>query len=383
MRKAGFDLYCRKTQEVCKAQSRCFRPDLLAPLDTVSRIPDNPGHPRADAETIKNRDGSMPKKLWAIYRAMWSITALLLIVDLIWMRRSNVRIETASAMQGARIVALVAAITGLLWIMSRRSYGMPARKTFYQNAASLFMWITLLAAFTHVGIVFQYLCVSAAFPLVSNVLVSADHAIGFHWLQAYRWVATHRWIHVLLELAYASGGVQLFVIPIILAVTSNTKDYAEFAVQFIVSATLVILIALFIPAESAFIRFDIHDPGTVSAVSDFTSLRSTNTRALTFASAQGLVSFPSLHAILALCLAYALRHVRFVFPVGIGLNSLMILSTPTQGGHYLSDVLAGLVVGLAVIYFVRKIFVEPAYSETPVRSVDLVTLTKPDTADSP
>ena len=46
----------------------------------------------------------------------------------------------------------------------------------------------------------------------------------------------------------------------------------------------------------------------------------------------------------------------FVFPVGIVLNGMMIVSTPTQGGHYLCDVLSGIVIGVLLIYLVRKWF---------------------------
>jgi membrane-associated phospholipid phosphatase len=118
-------------------------------------------------------------------------------------------------------------------------------------------------------------------------------------------------------------------------------------------ATLAILIAVPFPTESAFLHFDVHDPYTVSTVSDYFLLRNGHARELAFTSAQGLISFPLLHAMLALYFAYSLRHVRLVFPIGIALNFLMILSTPTQGGHYLFDVLSGLIAGVLVIYFVR------------------------------
>jgi membrane-associated phospholipid phosphatase len=215
------------------------------------------------------------------------------------------------------------------------------------------MWITVLVGFTHVCLVFQYLSVTTDFPLVTNVLISADAALGFHWPDIYRWVETHHWIRFALELAYASGNFQIFAIPVILALALNSQDYAEFVLQFLISATLAILIAVPFPTESAFLHFDVHDPYTVSTVSDYFLLRNGHARELAFTSAQGLISFPSLHAMVALYFAYSLRHVRLVFPIGIALNFLMILSTPTQGGHYLFDVLSGLIAGVLVIYFVR------------------------------
>jgi membrane-associated phospholipid phosphatase len=287
----------------------------------------------------------------------------MMLIDLIWARCINFRVDNSSAEQGVRIIFCIILITGFFLSISRIKYKWLARKLFYENVAHIFLWITILVTFTHACTVFQYLCITTDFPLVSNALVSFDSALGFHWLQTYQWVKAHRWMHSALEFAYASGGVQLFVIPAILALTLNSEDYAEFVVQFIVSAILVILIAVLLPAESAFVHFGVHDPDTASTVSDFALLRSGNTRELVFASAQGLISMPSLHSILALCFAYSVRHVRFVFPIGIAMNFLMILSTPTQGGHYLFDVLSGLITGVLVIYFVRRVFIALAYSE--------------------
>jgi membrane-associated phospholipid phosphatase len=310
----------------------------------------------------------MPKRIWTIYGVVWLLTGLMMVIDWIWAFHIGFRVEHSSAVQSAKIIAGLLAICGLLWGISRISFNEVARKSFYRNLSHLFMWITVLGTFTQVCAMFQYLCVTTNFPLVSNALVSLDSALGFHWPDTYQWVKARWWIHSALDLAYVSGGYQLFAIPFILTVTSNSQDYAEFVVQFIVSAVLVILISIPFPAESAFVHFGVHDPDTVSTVSDFAVLRSGHKRYLVLAWAQGLVSFPSLHTILALCFAYSLRHVRFVFPIGIALNSIMILSTPTQGGHYLSDTLSGLIAGVLVIYFVRRVVLRshPSAKKVPL-----------------
>jgi membrane-associated phospholipid phosphatase len=62
---------------------------------------------------------------------------------------------------------------------------------------------------------------------------------------------------------------------------------------------------------------------------------------------------PSFHTILGVLFAYALRHVRYIFSFSVALNLVMIASTPTQGGHYLADLLGGLAVAAATIAIVR------------------------------
>ncbi|WP_231944021.1 phosphatase PAP2 family protein [Burkholderia stabilis] len=85
------------------------------------------------------------------------------------------------------------------------------------------------------------------------------------------------------------------------------------------------------PAQSAFVHFGIADPHTASTVSHYDLLRIGQLRRFNLSESQGLVSLPSFHLMLALLLAYALRHVRDVFPVSIGMNAVTIVSTPTQG----------------------------------------------------
>jgi membrane-associated phospholipid phosphatase len=304
----------------------------------------------------------MPKNIKRIYGLTWLLTVVLILVDIVWANLIDFRVEHDSAIESIQVISSIAAFSAIFLLISRREHRLHSRKLFYGNVAQLFMWITVLVVFTHACALFQYLCITTNLPLMSGTFVSADAALGFHWLDHYRWINAHDSLHSLLAFAYASGSIQLFAIPVILAITSHAQDYAELVVQYAVAIILVILIGALIPAESAYVHFALHDPNAVSTVSDFALLRSGIKRELAFSSVQGLVSFPSFHCILALCYAYALRHVRFVFPIGVALNLLMIVSTPTQGGHYLFDVLSGVMVGVLVIYLVRRFFQRPAYS---------------------
>lgn len=64
-------------------------------------------------------------------------------------------------------------------------------------------------------------------------------------------------------------------------------------------------------------------------------------RVFDLAQMQGLVSLPSYHTAMALFFVQAMRWTRpGMLIIGL-LNLLMIVSTPTEGGHYLIDVVAG------------------------------------------
>jgi membrane-associated phospholipid phosphatase len=74
---------------------------------------------------------------------------------------------------------------------------------------------------------------------------------------------------------------------------------------------------------------------------------------LDFMKVEGLVTFPSYHTVLAIIVSYAFRGFRFIALPAAVLNSIVVISTLPEGGHYLVDVIAGAVIGLAGIVLVR------------------------------
>lgn len=70
----------------------------------------------------------------------------------------------------------------------------------------------------------------------------------------------------------------------------------------------------------------------------------------------GDISFPSFHTIIALLAAWVWRDYKIIFiPLGL-LSFLIILSTLSTGWHYLSDVLAGVLISVISIFFTHIIF---------------------------
>ena len=76
---------------------------------------------------------------------------------------------------------------------------------------------------------------------------------------------------------------------------------------------------------------------------------------LDFEKVEGIITFPSFHAALGVLFPYALRQIKWAFWPAMLVNGTMILSTPVVGGHYLVDVIAGVVVAAASILLLRSI----------------------------
>ena len=49
----------------------------------------------------------------------------------------------------------------------------------------------------------------------------------------------------------------------------------------------------------------------------------------------GIVTLPSYHTVIAILVTYVYRNSKFFLPFG-AINGLMLLSIPSQGGHYLT-----------------------------------------------
>ena len=72
------------------------------------------------------------------------------------------------------------------------------------------------------------------------------------------------------------------------------------------------------------------------------------------AAADGIVTFPSIHAGIALILAWAAwSSTALRYPLLV-LNALMAIGAVTHGAHYFVDVIAGLLVAVAVIAIADK-----------------------------
>jgi membrane-associated phospholipid phosphatase len=69
----------------------------------------------------------------------------------------------------------------------------------------------------------------------------------------------------------------------------------------------------------------------------------------------GIVTFPSYHSAVAVILMYASWPYRWLRLVIVPLNIAVLLSTPFNGGHYLSDVLGGVAIAYLGIILAERL----------------------------
>lgn len=273
-------------------------------------------------------------------QVLWAIIAVMIGVDALWAWSLGIRI----ALNPANIFALCEfMVVGLVYATVRSNERVAV---FAASAAQL-------VAFTAAAVVLSYLTVTSKFPLIDRYLAAADAAIGFDWPSLFMWVRAHPAVDRVLALAYNSGVVQIIVLVMLLPALERHERLREFVWLIVLTMLIILPLSWVFPAESAWAYFRATGLTNAYHMADFTALRSGQMPEITLARVNGLVTFPSFHAAFGLIMIYASRGIRVLFPVSLGLNTLLIASTPTSGGHYLVDVLAGLALVPVAIAIIR------------------------------
>lgn len=201
----------------------------------------------------------------------------------------------------------------------------------------------------------SYLVISTNAPLADQHFAALDLALGFDWASSVQWLTQHPPLRNLLRLAYSSGLYQIVMIIPFLGMTGRIQQLYELTFMFMAGALMAITISGIIPAAGPWLAAGAGIPFDASVLSHFHPLREGSLRVIEFGGRlQGLVSMPSYHTMVAIFLTWAVRGTK-LFPVVLAINVLMIVSTPTEGGHYLVDVIGGGFCAIALIWRQRRL----------------------------
>lgn len=206
------------------------------------------------------------------------------------------------------------------------------------------LWLILPVAGVHLS----YLAVLSGMPLQSETFAAMDKAIGFDWATWARFVIAHPWLEWVTERAYLSHSFQPFVAVIIVTLFGPVGRNAQLIVATLIALTIVIFISSLVPSVQPALAHGIEMP----ADRVFAALREGRLYDLSYV---GLINFPSFHAAMAvLFTAVYLGMPRFFWPAAL-LNSVMLLSIPYTGDHYLVDVPPGMAIAALAVVLARKL----------------------------
>jgi membrane-associated phospholipid phosphatase len=175
-----------------------------------------------------------------------------------------------------------------------------------------------------------------------DLLVRADAAMGFHWIGWVNYVASHGLLEKIQTYAYMSTLWQPLLAFPILVVWGAKDRSAEFMISMLLALVLTSIGCALVPAVGPAEANGFNLP----YLEILHGLRAGSTGPFPYV---GIVSFPSFHAGLAVLYAAAHRGNRWSFPIFLTGNVLVLFSTPYSGAHYLTDVVAGIILGLVCV----------------------------------
>lgn len=273
-----------------------------------------------------------------IYRPSIAVSALLLfyvLVDAALLEATGIGTEHASKLVfGVGVLCLIT-----IWIFVRR---LDTRLGSFATATGTLSTLAIL------GVPFAYgMTALTLFPLEDTRILELDRLIAFDWYGFVGTIDRYPILCAVLGLSYATIGLQLFFIVIFAA---TNRDHATInALIFAVGVSLVgvNVIAVLVPAAGVttlvphdFANLD-NAEYLIHTRQAYLALRDGSLRLIDFDNVAALVSFPSFHTVIAVLATLASRRVPYMFGPTLVLNALVLVSTLTHGGHYLSDAIVG------------------------------------------
>ena len=218
--------------------------------------------------------------------------------------------------------------------------------------AESFILVSLIGSF---GVAASMIAIATSpFPISDIALLRWEQAIGFNWLQLQKILVERPTVLAILHIIYFSFAPVTFAIAWSLDLGGHGHWRNRYLWAFFFGLNLTSIVAFLIPSISQAVHLEGNRAGLPSAY-DFLfedlpvveTLRDGGMRS--FSPFVGAVAMPSFHTAGAVIFAFGL----WVYPrlriLAIISASVIIVTAMTIGGHYLADIIVGLIVAIVSI----------------------------------
>jgi hypothetical protein len=215
--------------------------------------------------------------------------------------------------------------------------------------AAIAEWILLWLIFAVAGALLTYLAAAQDGPVYDARLALADAALGFRFAAWFDFIAAYPAVQFAFAMAYRSLAAQVVLSVVWLSWHGRDDRNAELLINTTLALLMTTAVFFLFPTLGPCVGV----PACQDAyLEDLAGLRHGSLPSLDIMVLKGVIAFPSFHAVLAILFTYAHRGSP-IFPPVAAFNALMLLSIPSEGGHYLVDVLGGIAVGGLAILMTR------------------------------
>jgi PAP2 superfamily protein len=231
-----------------------------------------------------------------------------------------------------------------------------------QRLGAILIATAQIICFAAVGAPLSYIAAMSGFPLQDAMFDAWDRALNFDWVPMMQFVAAHPVLQLVLHFAYASFALQSVTTIMGLGITGQLDRLAGFVGAFIATTLVTIAVSAVYPAVGPWVFLDVQPamangflPTSSTSWPVFLGLRDGTVHTVTGLNAEGIITFPSLHAALGVLFPLALWRTAVVRWLAFALNGLMLIATPAYGSHYVVDVIAGVIVAVACWIVVMRL----------------------------
>jgi hypothetical protein len=207
----------------------------------------------------------------------------------------------------------------------------------------------------------EYVGASAALPLQDANLARADALLGLDWPTYYRFFIEHSVLLPYATLFYLIVVPFGLGIPVVLAVAGDRLRLQRFVLAMTITVFVICAISFVVPAMGAYFYhgLDTHVTGLNTGgytvqLERLPFVRDGSLRVLELSQMGGIIMFPSFHAASGILSVWALWRIWWLRPVVAILSGGMVLVTPLVGGHYFTDVIAGIAIAALAIWYTQK-----------------------------
>jgi len=191
------------------------------------------------------------------------------------------------------------------------------------------------------GAVMTYLAAAQDGAVYDARLALLDAQLGFRWSGWLAFVAARPLLKSVFAVAYGSLLPQVLFSVFWFSFRRSAHRNAELLTNATLALLLTTAVFFLFPALGPCVGVPAcHD----AYIEDLVGLRHGNLPSLDMMLLKGVIAFPSFHAVLATLFTYAHRRSPTFLPIA-AFNALMLLAIPSEGGHYLVDIIGGVVVG--------------------------------------
>jgi membrane-associated phospholipid phosphatase len=279
---------------------------------------------------------------WILFLILWPFTAFQLDVMSFW----------------------PVALSGLLFLALSWFYSYARTEpsiVAFSNAA------LVLVLFSCAGELLNYLCLYVHRPLIDAELIDIDRFIGFDWMSYVSFVKADPVISFLLTAAYLSTQMQMICTLALCAWHQKFYEITHFMLAFILAALITIAVSALYPSGGALYYYYMHDALKLpyqfaisyDEVQQLIDLHKGIIPPLSFDHMIGLIGCPSFHTVMSLLIVYALRQIRVIRFIALGLNIIVLLSVPADGGHNFVDLIGGAVVTYLALWLASVLLQSP------------------------